>query len=71
LIPRIIAKYSKCFNIDDCRFRVTEDKISTARVVSWNEFKIMNSFTIETSFFGYVDPEDNTKTIPFSPFELE
>ena len=23
------------------------------RVVAWNEFKISNSFTLETSFFGY------------------
>jgi hypothetical protein len=28
-------------------------KYNTARVVVWNEFKVMNSFTLETSMFGY------------------
>ena len=27
-------------------------KYNTARVVVWNEFKVMNSFTLETSMFG-------------------
>lgn len=41
------------FNSEDCRFKVTESKLSTARVVAWNDFKITNSFTLENSFFGY------------------
>jgi hypothetical protein len=28
-------------------------KYNTARVVIWNEFKVMNSFTLETSMYGY------------------
>lgn len=27
-------------------------KYNTARVVVWNEFKVMNAFTLETSMFG-------------------
>lgn len=58
------------FSFKDCRFRVTPDKSSTARVVAWSEFNIMNSFTMETSFFGYYD-EESQKNVPFSIKDLE
>lgn len=31
LLPKILARLTTFFNIDDCRFRITEDKLSTAR----------------------------------------
>jgi hypothetical protein len=34
-------------------------KYNTARVVVWNEFKVMNSFTLETSMFGYFIKDSN------------
>jgi cytosolic carboxypeptidase protein 2/3 len=40
------------FKFADCRFRIEKCKESTARVVIFREFNIMNAFTLESSFFG-------------------
>lgn len=40
------------FSLKDSRFGVEKCKDSTARVVIFREFNIMNSFTLECSFFG-------------------
>jgi hypothetical protein len=53
LLPRVIAKRSSLFSYPDCRFMVKPDKQGTGRVVVWKEFSITNSFTLETSMFGY------------------
>lgn len=53
LLPRVIAKRSSLFSYPDCRFMVKKDKQGTGRVVVWKEFSITNSFTLETSMFGY------------------
>lgn len=52
LLSRVLAKKSPYFSLQSCRFRVTEDKKGTARVVAWAELGIPQSFTLETSFFG-------------------
>ncbi len=41
------------FSYQNCKFRVEPDKIGTGRVVVWKEFKVTNSFTLESSFRGY------------------
>lgn len=66
-----MSKLLPFFNIDDCKFRVTEDKLSTARVVAWNEFKVDNSFTLETSFYGYPDSKDFSKVEHYTCEDLE
>ena len=71
LIPRIMASKSKFFRNEDCRFKVTEDRMSTARVVAWHELKINNSFTLETSFHGYQDSENPEKIKQFTTADLE
>ena len=53
LLPRVIAKRSSLFSYPDCRFMVKPDKQGTGRVVVWKEFGITNSFTLETSLYGY------------------
>ena len=53
LLPHILVKRSEFFNLDECRYKVTEERASTARVTAWTEMKIPFSFTIETSFYGY------------------
>jgi hypothetical protein len=40
------------FSLKGCRFNVDKSKESTARVVIFREYNIMNSFTLECSFFG-------------------
>jgi hypothetical protein len=64
LLPRVLAKVTPLFNIKDCRFRIDPSKLGTGRVVAWKEFGVTNSFTLESSFFGY---EYGQKTIRFSP----
>eukprot|EP00826_Nyctotherus_ovalis_P046608 TRINITY_DN5288_c0_g1_i1.p1 TRINITY_DN5288_c0_g1~~TRINITY_DN5288_c0_g1_i1.p1 ORF type:complete len:427 (+),score=102.20 TRINITY_DN5288_c0_g1_i1:1494-2774(+) len=53
LLPRILATKTAMFSYNDCRFRVENWKQRTARVVAWKELGITNSFTLESSFFGY------------------
>ncbi len=54
-----MASKTQLFNYKECKFKVTQDKATTARVVAWQEFNIFNSFTFETSFYGYKDIETN------------
>lgn len=53
LLPRILANKTHLFSYHDCRFRVENDKQRTARVILWKEFEVTNSFTLESSFYGY------------------
>ena len=53
LLPRLLAKRSKFIRLKSCRFGVEACKLGTARVVVWKEFQVMNSFTLENSFYGY------------------
>jgi len=54
LLPRMIARKTHLFNYKECRFRIENDKQRTARVVVWKEFGVTNSFTLESSFYGYI-----------------
>ena len=40
------------FNFEDCSFAVQKSKESTARIVMWREFSLVNSYTLEASFLG-------------------
>jgi hypothetical protein len=40
------------FNFDDCSFEIHKSRESTARVVMWREFNLINSYTLESSFCG-------------------
>ena len=40
------------FSFEGCSFSVHKAKESTARVVLWKEYNLINSFTLETSFCG-------------------
>ena len=53
LLPRLLAKRSKYIRLASCLFGIEACKVGTARVVVWKEFKVMNSFTLENSFYGY------------------
>ena len=57
-IPRLIARRCLFFDYRQCSFRVESDRLTTARVVVWKELKASNSFTLETSMFGYIIGED-------------
>ena len=40
------------FGFEDCNFAVQKSRESTARIVMWKEFQLVNSFTLEASFLG-------------------
>jgi len=54
LLPRILATKTSLFSYNDCRFHIEPYKQRTARVIAWKELKITNSFTLESSFYGYL-----------------
>lgn len=49
LLPKIFAQVEEIFDYRQCRFKQDKYKLNTARVVVWNEMKVTNSFTLETS----------------------
>ena len=54
LLPKIIGSNEPLFDFKHCVFSQEKLKYNTARVVVWNEFRVMNSFTLETSMYGKV-----------------
>ena len=52
IIPLLCCQRSNLFSLKDSRFNIEKCKESTARVVIFKEMNIMNSFTLECSFFG-------------------
>ena len=52
LLPKILASFEPVFHYNSCQFSQEKVKYNTARVVVWNELKVTNSFTLETSMFG-------------------
>jgi len=51
VIPHLLAKKNKHFDIKQCTFTMEQYKAASARQVFFNEFKIKHSFTLENSFF--------------------
>jgi hypothetical protein len=62
LIPLMCCQKSKLFSLKNCRFQIERSKESTARVVIFKEYNIMNSFTLECSFYGKEDPNDQPQS---------
>jgi hypothetical protein len=51
LIPEFVSQICPIFNIKDCRFALEKEKETTARIVLFKELGILNSYTLETTFF--------------------
>lgn len=52
IFPLLFSKNYENFRFDSCNFGVQKARESTARVVMWKEFSLINSFTLETTFCG-------------------
>ena len=52
IIPLLCCQRNNLCSLKDSRFSVEKCKETTARVVVFREMNIMNSFTLECSFFG-------------------
>jgi hypothetical protein len=54
IIPKLLSEETAMFRYFSCKFKLEPSKFRTARIVLFKEFGIMNSFTIEASFHGYM-----------------
>ena len=52
IFPHLFSKRSEHFSMANCNFQVQKARETTARVVMWREFHLINSFTLECSFCG-------------------
>ncbi len=53
-LPQLFAACSSVFSLDDCSYTIDRSKMGTARYVIFNEFQLLNSFTLEISMFAAV-----------------
>ena len=52
IFPLLLAKRNKMFSFKNSIFRISKDKLSTGRVVCYNDIGIISSYTMEASFYG-------------------
>jgi len=69
VIPKLIHEETSKFRYFSCKFRIEKSKEKAARIVLWREFDIMNCFTFEASFHGYLN--DDRITEEFTPETYE
>jgi hypothetical protein len=52
LVPYMLSQRNKSFSFADCKFANEREKESTARMVMFREFSILNSYTLESTFYA-------------------
>ena len=57
VFANILSFSTEMFRYKACKYREEPEKITAARFVISKEFDIMNSFTIESSFHGFINRE--------------
>lgn len=60
ILPKLLDDKTEMFRFYSCKFRIEKSKVKTARVVLFREFGIMNCFTLEASFHGFIDKDRST-----------
>jgi cytosolic carboxypeptidase protein 2/3 len=70
VFPKLLDDTSEEFRFYSCKFRIEQSKRKTARVVLFKEFGIMNCFTLEASFHGYIDKDRQTIEMTTESFEV-
>ncbi len=63
MIPYMFGQRSKFFQFNDCKFANEKEKESTARIVMFSELKIVNSYTLEATFYAPYDKDKFKKKI--------
>lgn len=51
-VPSYAGYFCPIFNVNNCKFALEKDKETTARIVLFKELGILNSYTLEATFFG-------------------
>ena len=57
------------FRFHSCKFKIEKSKLRAARVVLFKEYGIMNCFTLEASFHGYIDKDRTTTELTIDHLE--
>ena len=70
VFAKLLAENMEMFRYKACKFREEKEKLSAARLVIAREFNIINSFTIEASFHGFIDEERRTIEFTTELYEL-
>lgn len=65
MVPMLMAKKNLNFSYKDSHFKMEKDKESTGRIVVYKEMGVVNSYTLETSFFG----RDNGESFTIADWE--
>jgi len=52
VVPYLFSQINKFFSFADCKFANEKEKESTARLVMFKEFNIINSYTMESTFYA-------------------
>lgn len=52
LVPLCLSTRNRIFSLRDTKFRLEKSKEGTARIVMFRELNIVNSYTLEASFYG-------------------
>lgn len=68
IIPRLIGERTEMFRYHSSKFHVSRTKKKAARAVMNNEFKIFFSYTLETSYYGYLS--QSRETVAFTTENL-
>ena len=51
-VPESVNSICPIFSLKDCKFAMEKEKETTARIVLFREFGILNSYTLECTFYG-------------------
>jgi hypothetical protein len=51
IIPEYVTQICPIFSLKDCKFALEREKETTARIVLFKELGILNSYTLETTFY--------------------
>jgi hypothetical protein len=69
VLPKLLSERTEMFRFYSCKFRIQKSKLKAARVVLWKEFGIMNCFTLEASFHGFLNKERQTMDLTTDSLE--
>ena len=51
-MPESVCQVCPLFSFKDCKFACEKEKETTARIFIFKEMGILNSYTLESTFFG-------------------
>ena len=57
ILAKLLSRKTQMFRYPACRFKQEPSKVNTARLVISREFDVMNSLTLESSFYGFLSED--------------